>query len=342
MQSVIVSNGIKLSYQDRGNKSAPAIILIMGLGAQMTVWPDEFYFGLVEKGFRVIRFDNRDVGQSSQLDEFGDPSLVKSWLSTRFPRRIKVPYVLEDMAGDVLALMAALKIKKAHLVGASMGGMIAQILAAQHKKRVLSLTSIMSSSSSPKISGSNMAVLLKLAKRPKSNAKEAAIQYHMKMNRLIGSPKYPVAEAELQKLAKRNIERGYNPSGFKRQLAAITASGDRRKIAQKIKVPTLVIHGSADPVIPLNAGIDTAKHIRKAKLKVVYGMGHDFPVPLMPKLTKWISKHVSRSQEKAHLKAEQKAHQKAHQKAKAKADQKSTNQRSEKQQSNTSKLSLIK
>ncbi|REL26243.1 alpha/beta fold hydrolase [Thalassotalea euphylliae] len=325
MQSVNVRNGIKLSYQDRGHKSAPTIILIMGLGAQLTVWPDELYFGLVEEGFRVIRFDNRDVGQSSQLDEFGNPSLVKSWLSTRFPRRIKVPYLLEDMADDVLALMAALKIKKAHLVGASMGGMIGQILAAQHKKRVLSLTSIMSSSSSPKISGSNITVMLKLAKRPKSNAKEAAIQYHMKMSRLIGSPQYPVAEQELHKLATRNIERGYNPSGFKRQLAAITASGDRRKLAQKINVPTLVIHGSADPVIPLHAGIDTAKRIRKAKLKVVYGMGHDFPVPLMPKLTKWISKHVNKSHEKAQIKAQ------------AKADQ-----RREKQQNKAANLSLIK
>lgn len=304
--SITTKYGIKLSYQDCGDTTAPVIILIMGLGAQMTVWPDELYFGLVDKGFRVIRFDNRDVGQSSQLDEFGDPSLVKSWLSTRFPSRLKVPYLLEDMADDVLALMSILKIKKAHLVGASMGGMIGQILAARYRKRVLSLTSMMSSSSSPKLSMTNLSVFLKLAKRPKRNAKEAIIQYHMKMNRLIGSPNYPTEEQELHKRAKINLERGYNPAGVKRQLAAITASGDRRKLARKIKVPTLVIHGSADPVIPLSAGIETAKHIRKAKLKVVYGLGHDFPVPLMPKLTKWISKHALKSQEKAQLKANKK------------------------------------
>ncbi|REL30089.1 alpha/beta fold hydrolase [Thalassotalea euphylliae] len=322
MQSVITSHGIKLSYQDRGDKAAPVIILIMGLGAQMTVWPDELYFGLVDKGFRVIRFDNRDVGQSSQLDEFGDPSLVKSWLSTRFPSRLKVPYLLEDMAGDVLALMSSLKIKKAHLVGASMGGMIGQIIAAQHKKRVLSLTSIMSSSSSPKISSTNMSVFLKLAKRPQPSAREAVIQYHMKMNRLIGSPKYPAKEQELRAQAKKNIERGYNPGGFKRQLAAITASGDRRKLAQKIKVPTLVIHGSADPVIPLSAGIETAKHIPKTKLKVVYGLGHDFPVPLMPKLAKWITKHALKSQEKSQKRAQEKSQEKLQKKALQKAKKK--------------------
>ena len=147
MRKVRTVSGITLNYQDKGKKSNPAIIMIMGLGAQLTVWPEELYFGLVNCGYRVIRFDNRDVGLSSHLDEFGQPSLVKTWLSKRLPLKNTLPYTLDDMALDVLALMSALKIKKAHIIGASMGGMIGQILAAKHKKKVLSLTSIMSTSS---------------------------------------------------------------------------------------------------------------------------------------------------------------------------------------------------
>lgn len=298
MDYVNTSSGINLNYQDTGDKKAPTIILIMGLGAQMTIWPEELYHGLVEKGFRVIRFDNRDVGKSSQLNDMGNPSLVKTWLSHKLPLRSKAPYNLEDMAQDVLELMAALNIKKAHLVGASMGGMIAQILAAKHKKKVLSLTSIMSTTSSPELSKSNIKIMLKLAKRPNRFSREAAIRYNIKMNRLIGSPAYPTDEITLRQQATQSFERGYNPAGFKRQLVAITASGDRSPLMKKIKAPTLVIHGSDDPIIPLAGGLSTAESIKKAKLKVINGMGHDFPISLMPQMTKWISKHVKKSEKK--------------------------------------------
>ncbi|MFD2166119.1 alpha/beta fold hydrolase [Thalassotalea euphylliae] len=303
MRKLTTSHGITLSYQDRGLKSQPTIILIMGLGAQMTIWPDELYFGLVDKGFRVIRFDNRDVGQSSQLDDHGEPSIIKAWLSQRTPIRAQTPYNLDDMADDVLELMSALKIKKAHLVGASMGGMIGQIIAAKHKKKVLSLTSIMSTISAPGISGSNLKVFLQLAKRPSKFNREAAIRYNMKMNRLIGSPAYPLDEARLRQQATANVDRGYNPSGFKRQLAAITASGCRQYLMRKIKAPTLVIHGAEDPIIPVSGGQKTAEQIKKSKLKVVPGMGHDFPPALIPKMRKWITKHVK----KAEIKRKEKA-----------------------------------
>lgn len=306
MQTIQLASGISINYQDSGKKSAPTIIMIMGLGAQMTVWPEELYQGLVEKGFRVIRFDNRDVGLSSQLDELGRPSLLRNWLSKRLPLRSNIPYKLEDMANDVLQLMSALKIKKAHLVGASMGGMIAQILAAKSKKKILSLTSIMSSSSyaasSPKLS-----VLLQLARPPKKANREAAIRYNVKMNRLIGGTAYPIDDSTLLEQATLNIDRAHNPAGVRRQLVAITASGDRHKQLKKIKAPTLVIHGSDDPIIPVTGGQDTAARIRKAKLKVIDGMGHNFPPVLMSQMTKWIVKHVVKAEKKRLLKKKTKA-----------------------------------
>lgn len=304
MPKITTSQGLIISFEDMGPRDAPPIILIMGLGAQLTIWPDELCRGLVDKGYRVIRFDNRDAGLSSQLDEYGEPSLIKAWLSQRLDKISGIPYKLEDMAGDVMELMAALKIKKAHLVGASMGGMIAHIIAAKHKKKVLSLTSIMSTTSHPNLPNANLKVLLKLAKRPNRFSREAAIRYTVKMNRLIGSPAYPVDELTLRQQASQSYDRAYNPSGFKRQLVAITATGDRSHLMAKIKAPTLVIHGSDDPIIPVEAGLDTASKIRKAKMKVVKGMGHDFPPSLMPKMTKWIARHVKKTERKRLLKSQ--------------------------------------
>ncbi|MFT2090204.1 alpha/beta fold hydrolase [Paraglaciecola sp. 2405UD69-4] len=306
MHSVSFSSGISINYQDTGKKSAPVIILIMGLGAQMTVWPEELYLGLVEKGFRVIRFDNRDVGLSSQLDELGQPSLIRSWLSKRLPLKANIPYKLEDMANDVIQLMAALKIKKAHLVGASMGGMIAQILAAKHKKKVISLTSIMSSPSAA-TSTPRLGLLLKLARPPFKTNREAAIRYNIKMNRLISGRNYPIDESILRNHAALNIDRAHNPAGVKRQLVAITSSGDRRRLLKKIKAPTLVIHGSDDPIISVAGGQDTAARIRKSKLKVIDGMGHNFPPILMKKMTKWIAKHATKAEKKRLIKKKPKA-----------------------------------
>ena len=296
METVLLESGISIHYQDIGEKSAPAIILIMGLGCQLTVWPNELYYGLAEKGFRVIRFDNRDVGLSSQLNDLGSPSLVKSWLSHKVPLPDSAPYNLEDMSEDVLGLMKALKIKRAHLVGASMGGMIAQILAAKYKKKVLSLTSIMSSTGTPNIHTNLLSIALKLAKRSGKTKREAAIKHNVKLNQLIGSPRYPIDEHVLLKNAELHIDRAYNPIGVKRQLVAITSSGCRKQLLPKIKAPTLIIHGSEDPVIPVKSASDTAKIIKKSKLKIVEGMGHDFPPILMKKLVKWISKHVKKSE----------------------------------------------
>ncbi|MEM5551452.1 alpha/beta hydrolase [Pseudoalteromonas neustonica] len=299
MRTIKIKSGITISYQDQGDKSAPAIILIMGLGAQLIVWPEELYFGLVNSGFRVIRFDNRDTGLSSQLEQYGDPSLLKIWLSKRLPLTSSNMYTLDDMATDVIELMDALNIKKAHLVGASMGGMIAQIIAAKYKKKVLSLTSIMSSSGKLKLSLSGLKLFLQLVKhRPRSPNRNSAIQYNIKLNQRIGSPAYPQDEQVLRKQAISGVDRAYNPRGFNRQLAAIAASDCRQHLMPKIKAPTLVIHGNVDPVMPVAAGKLTAMQIRKAKLKIVTGMGHNFPPALMAKMTKWISKHVKKAEKK--------------------------------------------
>lgn len=323
--------GITLHYQDEGNRASPAIILIMGLGAQLTVWPDALYYGLVKEGFRVIRFDNRDTGLSSQLDDLGNPSLLKAWLSKKLPIRSSVPYRLEDMADDVLALMKFLKIKKAHLVGASMGGMIAQIIAARKKKKILSLTSIMSSTGLVSHNKESLKVLLSLARRPGRNNREAAIRYNIKLNRLIGGPAYPIDEQLLYKQAINTIDRAYNPAGFKRQLAAITAGGDRRKMIKKIKAPTLVIHGSHDPVIPVSAGMDTAKQIRKSRLKVIEGMGHNFPPVLTEKITHWIAKHVKKAEKKRVEKKRAKARGKAKVRGQTTTEEDSTTSRTGRQ-----------
>lgn len=298
---VVTPAGISLHFQDTGKKSSPAIILIMGLGAQMTAWPDELYYGLVDKGFRVIRFDNRDVGKSSHLNQHQPPSLVKTWISRKLSLPVKTPYSLDDMAEDVLALMTARKVKKAHIVGASMGGMIAQILAAKHKKRVLSLVSIMSSSHAPFISKENITLIFQLA-HLRQNTTESAIEYNIKLNQLISSDSYLPDFNTLRIRATKHVRRGHNPLGVKRQLAAMTASGCRKHLNTKIKVPTLIIHGAKDPVIPVNKGHETAEHIKNAKLKIINDMAHDFPIPLMKKLTKKISKHVKKAERKRQLK----------------------------------------
>lgn len=299
MSKITTPQGVELAYESMGPSEAPAIILIMGLGAQMHIWPNSLCRSLINAGFRVIRFDNRDAGQSTQFIKLGKPSLLKVWFNTRRKRpTTSLPYTLEDMADDVLGLMDALHIESAHVVGASMGGMIAQILAATHKRRVRSLTSIMSSATTPKLPVTKLQVLLLLARRPKSDSLEAHTEHLRQMNGIIGSPSYPMTEEELQQMAQMSWQRGQVGHGFKRQLAAITHAGDRRKILRKIKVRTLVIHGADDPLIPVTMGIETAANIKKAKLKIVFGMGHNFPEALMPKLSKMLIKHIKENDQR--------------------------------------------
>lgn len=302
MTRIMTKQGVELAYETMGDIDAPAVILIMGLGAQMHVWPTSLCYRLVNAGYRVIRFDNRDTGRSTNFNEHGNPSLIRVWLGRRFNRKPRVPYTLKDMSTDVLHLMDELQLDSAHLIGASMGGMIAQILAAKKRKRVRSLTSIMSSATAPRIPVNQLQVLLQLARRPAANNREAEnreehIRYITRMNRIIGSPGFPMSDEELLRLAETSWERTSSPLGFKRQLVAITHAGDRRRFLQKIRTRTLVIHGADDPLIPVNLGIETASLIPNAKLKVVLGMGHDFPEALVPKLSKMVIKHLDKAEE---------------------------------------------
>lgn len=295
--------GIELFYEDMGKKSNPVILLIMGLGAQLTLWPQELCESLVKKGFRVVRFDNRDCGKSTHLDEYGRPSIARTWIKKRMKMSTETPYRLKHMAKDAIYLMDGLSIEKAHIVGASMGGMIGQILAAKYRKRVLSFTSIMSSTSNPNLPRSKLKVLVRVAQRPNPMNRDAAIEYNVSLNKLIGSPAYPVDEEILYERARENYDRQGPTIGYRRQLAAVAAEKDRRKLVGKIKAPTLVIHGEDDVMVPVTGGIDTAENIRKSKLKIISGMGHDIPPALAPKIAKLIAKHVKKAEEKQNQKS---------------------------------------
>ena len=281
-----------IEYESLGDPSHPAIVLIMGLGMQLTAWPDSFCRALVGRGYRVVRFDNRDCGLSGRTPGKKRANLMLAMAASALGLPVRTPYTLEDMAGDVTGLMDRLGIAQAHIVGASMGGMIAQVLTATFPQRVLSLTSIMSSSGNRRVSKPTKPARKVLLSRPADpKDTESVIDYMVQMFGVIGSPAYPATPDELRDRLGRSIRRAYTPAGTARQLLAIIASGDRRKLLRTIKAPTLVIHGAADPLVPLAAGRDTAQNIPGAELLVIDGMGHDFPEALMPKLAQAIASH---------------------------------------------------
>ncbi len=296
MASVEVS-GLTIEYESLGNPSDPAIVLIMGLGMQLVAWPDAFCQGLVERGFRVIRFDNRDSGLSGKIHLKQRPNLLLAFAAAWLKLPVRAPYSLNDMAGDTVGLLDALGIERAHIVGASMGGMIAQVIAARFPQRVLSLTSIMSSSGNRKVSRSKPRALQALLGQP-SDAKDPdkAIEHLIRLFGVIGSPGYPTEQSDLRQRIGLGVRRSYHPAGVQQQLLAIIASGDRRALLGKIAAPTLVIHGADDPLLPVAAGRDTARHIRGAKLMVIDGMGHDLPPGLLLRLVEAIAAHCRQAQ----------------------------------------------
>ena len=284
--------GLKIAYDMRGPSGAPAVVLIMGLGTQMIAWSDPFCDALAASGYRVVRFDNRDVGLSSKFDRA--PAVNMKWAFTKALLGLKVqgPYSLDDMAADALGLMDVLGLDKAHIVGASMGGMIAQIIAAKYPQRTRSLVSIMSSSGDrrlPQATRDARAVLL--AKRPDISERDKVIAQMMNVYRVIGSPGYPVSEEVLRPRIEASIARSYYPQGVGRQMLAILGDGSRVARLQTIKVPTLVIHGADDPLVPVEGGKHTAANIPGAKLEIVPGMGHDLPPGLVEKLSGLILDH---------------------------------------------------
>jgi pimeloyl-ACP methyl ester carboxylesterase len=276
-----LANNIQLEYESFGSPNAPAILLIMGLGAQMLRWNAEICEGLVDAGYRVIRFDNRDCGCSSCMDNAPVPVLGDIVAALNTGRVPVVPYSREDMASDCLGLLDALGIAAAHVVGISMGGAIAQILAARHAGRVRSLTCIMASSGHHGLPGPTPdAATALFSPLPRERTRKSMIDDGIRRYRLVGSPGYPSDEIWLQDLFAREFDRGFNPQGVARQLAAIIANGDRRLLLRDIRVPTLVMHGAEDPLIPAACGEDIARHIPGARLHIVPGMGHDLPLAL--------------------------------------------------------------
>lgn len=289
----IQSNGLTLEYESLGDENAPVILLIMGLGMQMIAWPDPFCDLLVARGYRVVRFDNREVGFSQKLDHLGKPRVGRAILRALAGLSVQAPYALEDMVRDTAGLLDALEIEKAHVVGASMGGMIAQLFACHFPERAISLTSLMSTTGSRK-AGRPSTRMLRLLMRQPEDPKDvnSVVEHFERLFRVIGSPAYPTPQEDLRALLRATVERGYHPEGVLRQMNASLASGDLSPVLGMVRCPTLVIHGKSDPLIPYTAGIDTAVKIRDARLVLLDGYGHDFPPQLNERLADLIASHV--------------------------------------------------
>lgn len=297
----VTANGVSLYYEDHGPKGGEPLLLIMGLGAQMTRWPVGFIELLTARGYRVVAYDNRDVGLSEKLDGAGAPDMQAVYGAVAKGEKPNVAYVLSDMARDGVGLMDALGFARAHIVGASMGGMIAQMIAAEHPDRVLSLTSIMSSTGNPALPPARPEAMERLTNRgpdPVSDL-EAFLDHGVASSTVLGSPGYPVDEAELRAQIRSDYERSFYPVGFARQMAAIVASGDRRKALAGITAPTIVIHGADDPLVPKEGGEDTAANIPGAELHLIAGMGHNLPKPLWPEVVEQIDRVAKRAKASA-------------------------------------------
>jgi len=263
---------LEICYETFGSPDDPALLLVMGLGTQMIGWPDGFCAALAARGLHVIRYDNRDVGRSTHLRQHRPPTIKQLMLRDKSA----AAYSLADMADDGIGLLDQLGIERAHVAGASMGGMVAQTMAARHPDRVLSLASIMSNTGHRWKGMPGLRVYPMFMRRPADN-REGAVESTISTFRLIGSPGFPFQEDEVRRIAQLSYERGYNPAGTARQLAAILAAGDRTPELRRITAPTVVIHGTRDRMVTPSGGRETARAIPGARLLMIEGMGHDLP-----------------------------------------------------------------
>ncbi len=280
----VKANGIEITYDEFGDPNGRPLLLIMGLGGQMIMWREEMCEMFAQQGHRVVRFDNRDVGQSTSFEHLGLPDVMSVMMKALTGQPVdEAPYLLKDMAADAAGLLDAIGIESAHIVGASMGGMIAQQFAIDHPHRVRTLTSIMSTTGDPTLPQPRAEATGALL-APLPADREASIERGVNIFRTIGSPGFPFDEDEVRSVASRSYDRGFNPTGVARQLVAILASGNRTEALKNVKVPTLVIHGKDDPLVPVEGGQATAAAIPGAKLIVIEGMGHDMPKELRPQI----------------------------------------------------------
>ncbi len=294
------ANGLDIEYESFGRESDPAVLLIMGFSAQMIMWPRAFCDGLAAKGFHVIRFDNRDIGKSTHLMHLGAPDIHAAMMKTMAGQPVAAPYYLDDMAADASGLLDALGIVRAHTVGASMGGMIAQIVAAKYPDKTKSLVSIMSTTGRRDLPPGKPEAFAAITTPPASDSREDRIAAGIRVWKTIGSPGYPASDAELRAVIEEALDRApYEPTGIARQMAAIIASPPRNDILESVRCPALVIHGADDPLVPVEGGRDTAASIAGAELVIVPGMAHDFSSALVPVYLKYVGDFVTAVEAKA-------------------------------------------
>jgi pimeloyl-ACP methyl ester carboxylesterase len=292
--SIVRANGLEFDVEVHGDPAGTPLLLVMGLGMPSALWPDEFVQALTDQGLRVLTFDNRDCGGSTRFEGVPVPNVLGAIGRALLRRPVAAPYRLEDMAADTVGLLDALGIGRAHVVGASMGGMIGQVVAAQHPGRVLSLTSIMSNSGNPGrlyAFGKWKALRAITHPPPPPDDYPAVVEHLAFVFSVIGSPGFRDNLAQLKPVLERVARRGLYRAGTERQLLAILSTGDRRELLRGITAPTLVLHGEEDPLVPPAAGRDTARNIPGAMLEMVPGMGHDFPPALMARLALRIVEH---------------------------------------------------
>jgi pimeloyl-ACP methyl ester carboxylesterase len=293
-EQLIQVNGLEIAYDAFGHPHDPPLLLIGGLGMTLVGWDEEFCRQLARHGYWVLRYDNRDAGHSSKLDQRGTPNIL-SLLRMVFNHSPDAAYTLADMADDAAGLLDALGIPAAHVVGISMGGMIAQTLAINHPDRLLTLTSIMSSTNAPDLPLPQWRAMLLLV-TPTPDDKEARILQSRKTWQLLNGPAYPLDVGRHRLRMEAILAHGLYPAGTARQLAAIGASGSRREALRQVEIPALVIHGNADPLVPVEGGIDTAEALPKATLQIIPGLGHSLPVEVWPLVVEAIVDHVAGSE----------------------------------------------
>jgi pimeloyl-ACP methyl ester carboxylesterase len=291
----VSSRGVAIEVDDQGPPGGEPLLMIMGLGMQLVAWPDALVQMLVARGFRVVRIDNRDAGLSQGFDEAGVPNLA--WAALRYALHLPVtsPYALRDMAADAIGVLDALNLTRVHVCGASMGGMIAQHLASEQAQRVKSLTLMMTTSGARGLPHAQPHVRRALLSRPAGRGDEAVAAHLQKVFELIGSPAYPGDPARARERVLAGVRRAYRPAGTARQLLAIIADGDRSRLLLRIAAPTRVIHGEADPLVPVACGRDLAQRIAGAEADIVPGMGHDLPEALFERFADGIRSNATRA-----------------------------------------------
>ena len=290
--STVKANGLELTYDTFGDPGAVPLLLIMGLACQMIAWDDDFCAMLAARGHWVIRFDNRDIGLSTKLSQHGVPNIAALLAQSMKGEHVSAPYTLRDMADDTVGLLDALGVASAHVVGASMGGAIAQMVAIHHRHRVRTLISIMATSGAPDLPPPTPAAMAALL-TPTPTERQAYIERYLQTWKVLRGAGFPLDESRDTDRASQLHARGIDPAGVARQLAAIIASGSRKSQLATLLAPTLVIHGDADPLVPVACGIDVARTVADAKLVIIEGMGHAMPIPMWPRIVDAIAEHTS-------------------------------------------------